>query len=85
MKCPYTGMDCPCPTQRQFLAWFYRYVYEYSEKDTARIMGIEPRNVRGLLQRMKKIWPNLFSIPRKDKPSLVQFNENLHSEPKEHF
>lgn len=80
MKCPRCKKHINYPTERQLLAWFYRYVYEYSSKDTAKIMGISPRNVISLIARLKKIWPNIAPKPRKKEPSFRQFDEEMHSQ-----
>ena len=80
MKCPFCKKHIDYPTQRQLVAWYYRYVYGHSEKETAEIMGICPRSVRSLLKRMKECWPDLISIPRKKDVSLCQFNEEMHSQ-----
>ena len=80
MRCPRCKKKIPYPTQRQLLAFVYRRVYEYSEKETAEIMGVTPNAVRTLLQRMGQVWPQLLSISRKHDPVFYQFNEELHSE-----
>jgi hypothetical protein len=79
MRCPHCHKHIKYPTQRQLLAWFYRYVYEHSEPEVAKIMGINQRSVRELMQRMKKVWPNVFVKPRRRRITRVHFNENIHS------
>ena len=84
MKCPLCKRHISYPTQRQFLAWYYRIVFGHSEKETAELMGVTPRAVRSLLQRFGKIWPELLSVPSKKDPSFCQFDENIDST-KHHF
>lgn len=87
MKCPYCHKHLPYPTQRQFLVFIYRYIYKFSEIETAQMMGIHPSNVRALLLRMKKVWPQVFSTPRKSKPKYTQkgFCETKHTHIKIRF
>ena len=80
MKCPHCKQHIAYPTQRQLVAWYYRYIYGNSEEETAKIMNITPRAVRSLLKRMGEVWPDLISVPRKTPVSLCQFNEELHSQ-----
>lgn len=85
MKCPRCKKHIDYPTQRQFLAWFYRYVYEYDVNQVAQIMNITPRGVNYLIRRFEKCWPEMVTKPRKADPSIVHFQQDLHSTPKIQF
>ncbi len=81
---------CTQPTQRQLLAWVYRYFGKTTWKEVTPIkevaarMGIKEVTVLQLLQRLRECWPGL--APKKNsRKSEFVFDETRDSEPRIQF
>jgi len=90
MRCPHCRKHIAYPTQRQLLAWTYRYFGKATWEDitpikeVAQRMNISRDAVLKLLQELRKSWPQL--APKKDrKKKTYIFDEMRDSEVKIHF
>lgn len=81
MQCPRCRKHIDYPTQRQLQAWLYRYGYKMLWKEVARKMDITPVSAMALMQRLRKVWPDV--APKRMKIKVkYSFEENRDSEPK---